>query len=138
MFLAATSVDARPPAPPAPVPEETFHDVVIPLDPTPVVTLDPTPSPTPVPPKRTVEGSASWYADGPGLYAAAGPALRIGAWRGRTVSVCTKTACVRVILSDWCACYPATSRERIIDLSPAAFAVLAPLSRGIVAVTVRW
>src|SRR4051812_17147745 len=34
-------------------------------------------------------GTASWYDVGKGLYGAAGPALRKGHWRGRTVSVCS-------------------------------------------------
>jgi rare lipoprotein A (peptidoglycan hydrolase) len=45
---------------------------------------------------------------------------------------------VRVRLSDWCQCYFRTSRERVIDLSPAAFERLAPLSKGLVKVSVTW
>jgi len=33
-------------------------------------------------------GLATWYDDGPGLYAAAGPDLRHGDWRGSFVKVC--------------------------------------------------
>lgn len=83
-----------------------------------------------------VHGTASWYDDGPGLYAAAGPALRVGDWRNSRVEVCAET-CVVVRLVDWCACYKGTARERVIDLSPDAFRRLAPLSRGLVRVTVR-
>jgi len=50
-----------------------------------------------------------------------------------TVTVCA-SRCVRVILSDWCQCYGA----RVIDLDARSFALLAPLSRGVVKVTVRW
>jgi hypothetical protein len=50
------------------------------------------------------------YPDRPGvldLYAAAGPALRVGDWRGRVVNVCaSKLNCLRVRLVDWCACAP--------------------------------
>lgn len=81
-------------------------------------------------------GTATWYDDGPGLYAAAGPGLRHGDWRGDRVEVCTKQACVTVKLTDWCQCYKDTDHERLIDLSPAAFRRLAALSRGVVRVAV--
>ena len=78
-------------------------------------------------------GIASWYDNGPGIYAAAGPALRVGHWRGRTVQVCA-SRCVTLRLVDYCAC-----PKRVIDLSPAAFrATGTPLSRGLVRVTVTW
>ena len=81
-------------------------------------------------------GIASWYGTGPdGLYAAAGPALRVGDWRGSTVTVCAER-CIRVRLTDYCECYAGTDRERIVDLSDDAFRALAPLSRGLVRVTV--
>lgn len=81
---------------------------------------------------RVITGTASWYNDGPGLYAAAGPALRHGDWRGSEVRVCNGSACVTVTLSDWCQCYG----TRLVDLSHEAFARLAPLSRGLVEVRV--
>jgi hypothetical protein len=86
-------------------------------------------------PLSGVHGTASWYQDPKhpdGLYAAAGPALRVGDWRGRTVQVCAGS-CVTVRLTDWCAC-----PKRVIDLSSDAFSRLAPLSRGLVRVTVSW
>ena len=90
---------------------------------------------------REISGIASWYDDGRGgLRAAAGPALQVGDWRGRTVEVCRADAprgCVAVTLNDWCQCYAGTRTERIIDLSPAAFRALAPLSRGLVRVEIR-
>lgn len=82
-----------------------------------------------------VSGVATWYANGPGLYGAAGPALRafLGpSWRGSRVTVCSGSVCVTVPITDWCAC----GLERVIDLSPAAFSVLAPQSAGVVRVTV--
>jgi hypothetical protein len=66
------------------------------------------------------------------MTAAAGPSLRVGAWRGRIVTVCA-AVCIRVRLIDWCAC-----RGRLIDLSDEAFAGLARLSRGLLTVSVRW
>lgn len=81
---------------------------------------------------QAVNGTASWYDNGPGLYAAAGPALRVGDWRGRTVTVCADS-CVTLKLVDWCAC-----PHRVIDLSADAFRQLAPLSRGLVHVVVSW
>jgi len=74
-------------------------------------------------------GVATWYDNGPGLYAAAGPALRrwLGAaWRGRAVTVCAGSACVRVRLTDWCACGPRPAGPTLLDLSRDAFAWIAP------------
>jgi rare lipoprotein A (peptidoglycan hydrolase) len=103
----------------------------------------PTPKPTPKPTNRR-SGTASWYclagsspchhAYSGGLYAAAGPALRVGNWRGRTVKVCASGRCVNVKLIDWCQCYG----SRIIDLYSDAYRRLAPLSSGTVGVTVYW
>jgi rare lipoprotein A (peptidoglycan hydrolase) len=81
-------------------------------------------------------GLATWYDDGPGLYAAAGPGLRIGDWRGRRVSVCSDGQCVTVQLTDWCACGDRHGQPTLLDLSADAFRRLAPLSRGVIAVSV--
>jgi rare lipoprotein A (peptidoglycan hydrolase) len=106
--------------------------------------LKPKPKPTPPPnPSHSVNGRAAWYCNNGsgcpagysgGLYAAAGAALRVGNWRGRTVTVCGNGNCVNVTLVDWCACGGA----RVIDLFGAAYGRLAPLSTGTVAVTVSW
>jgi hypothetical protein len=98
-----------------------------------------------------VEGKASWYCGAgsrctrgypaSGLYAAAGPALRVGDWRGRTVTVrrlgydgpCSEGPCVQVQLVDFCAC-----RGKLVDLYRVAFSRLADPSRGIVRVQVSW
>jgi hypothetical protein len=89
-------------------------------------------------------GTASWYcktgvsichhAYPGGMYAAAGPKLRVGNWRGRVVQVCGNGSCVSVKLIDWCAC----GGGRVIDLYSDAFRRLAPLSQGTVRVTVSW
>jgi len=84
-------------------------------------------------------GWATWYDDGPGLYAAAGPVLRdvLGEdWRGQRVTVCAD-ACVRVVLSDWCACGERHGDPTLLDLSPAAFRRLTPLSAGVVRVSIE-
>ncbi len=114
--------------------------------------LKPTPKPKPAVASgggsgrggRSVRGTASWYcktgvsachhAYPGGLYAAAGPALRVGNWRGRTVSVCGSGSCVNVKLIDWCAC----GSGRVIDLYSDAFSRLAPLSSGTLSVRVAW
>jgi hypothetical protein len=106
--------------------------------------LKPTPRPTPPPnPTHSVSGRAAWYCNNGsgcpagysgGLYAAAGPELRIGNWRGRTVTVCGSGNCINVKLVDWCACGGA----RVIDLFGAAYGRLAPLSTGTLAVRVSW
>lgn len=81
-----------------------------------------------------IGGRATWYAAS-GMIGAAGPALRsyIGPkWRGSLVSICTATEkCLVVRLTDWCAC-----PRGLIDLSDDAFAQLAPLSKGVIGVTV--
>lgn len=89
-------------------------------------------------------GPATWYcktgtsrcASGypGGMYAAAGPGLRIGSWRGRAVRVCGGGSCISVRLIDWCAC----GNGHLIDLYSDAFRRLAPLSSGAVHVTVSW
>ena len=88
----------------------------------------------------SVTGTASWYCGAGsrctrgypgGLYAAAGPALRVGDWRGRRVTVCSAGRCVNVKLIDFCAC-----PSRVIDLYRDAFARLASPSRGVIRVTV--
>jgi hypothetical protein len=93
---------------------------------------------------KHASGSATWYCKAGvsvchgqyagGMYAAAGPALRVGDWRGRRVQVCSGGSCVVVTLIDWCAC----GGSHIIDLYSDAFQRLAPLSSGAVQVTVRW
>jgi rare lipoprotein A (peptidoglycan hydrolase) len=89
-------------------------------------------------------GTATWYCKTGvsachrkhpgGMYAAAGPELRVGAWRGRSVRVCAGGDCIQVRLIDWCACGGA----RVIDLYSDAFRKLAPLNAGVVRVTVSW
>lgn len=85
----------------------------------------------------SLTGVASYYAYVPGG-AAAGPALRAALgryWRGRSVSVCTRSGtCVSVRLSDSCQCYG----TRLIDLDTRSFARLAPTWRGVLDVIVRW
>ena len=90
-----------------------------------------------------VVGVASWYCSNtsactrgypPGtLAAAAGPALRVGDWRGRIVTVRANGRSVNVQLVDWCAC-----PRRVVDLYRAAFARLADPSRGVLRVEVTW
>ena len=93
---------------------------------------------------HSATGSATWYCKTGvsachhnypgGLYAAAGPELRVGNWRGRHVRVCGNGHCVNVTLIDWCAC----GGNHIIDLYSDAFTRLAPLSAGAVHVKVSW
>lgn len=95
---------------------------------------------------RSVTGLASWYCrvgvsactrgyPASGLYAAAGPALRVGNWRGRWVTVTANGRSVRARLSDWCAC----PGGRVIDLYASIVNALGlSLSRGIYTVRVSW
>lgn len=88
-----------------------------------------------------VGGKATHYAYVEGQ-AAAGPVLReaLGgdpAFRGKRVQVCTDEACVSVVLTDWCACGDRGGVPTVIDLDKRDFAKLAPLSRGVISVTVE-
>jgi rare lipoprotein A (peptidoglycan hydrolase) len=76
-------------------------------------------------------GVASWYDDGPNLYAAV-PDWSFGD-EPYQVRVCRSGRCVTVTVRDHCGC----PGNRIIDLSPEAFARLAPLSVGLVVGTVE-
>ena len=95
---------------------------------------------------HSVAGIATWFCvpgvsactagyPASGMYAAAGPGLRIGHWQGRSVLVCGNGHCITVRLIDWCQC---GNGAHLIDLYGAAFRRLAPTSAGIVHVTVRW
>lgn len=80
-----------------------------------------------------VAGLATWYDAPSALDAAAGPALRVGDWRGSWVVVRANGSAVRVRLTDSCWCLGG----RLIDLDRRAFRRLAPLSRGVVTVEVE-
>jgi hypothetical protein len=54
------------------------------------------------------------------MYAAAGPSLRVGKWRGRVVSVTANGQTIQVKLIDWCAC----GGDHFIDLYYDAFKML--------------
>ncbi len=64
------------------------------------------------------------------LYAAAGPSIRIGDWRGRTVNVTANGKTIQVKLIDWCAC----GGDHFIDLYYDAFKLLGFPSKA----TVTW
>lgn len=90
-----------------------------------------------------VSGTASWFCKPPTSKctkgypascqcAAAGPALRVGNWRRSFVYVAAGARSIRVQLVDVCQCFG----SRVIDLYAGSFAFLAPLSQGLVKVTV--
>lgn len=83
-------------------------------------------------------GYATWYAT-PGLTAAAGPELRgaLGDWRGQWVTVESGRRSVTVQITDWCACGERHGIPTLLDLSDAAFQELAPLSAGVVRVSIE-
>ena len=88
--------------------------------------------------QRLARGWATYYAYHRGQ-AAAGPALRraLGArWRGKRVTVCADGTCLRVRLTDWCACGDRHGDPTIIDLDSRDFARLASLGTGILKVRV--
>jgi len=99
-------------------------------------TAEPSPGTQTSPIRAPIRGIASWYR-ATGMIAAAGPALRVGDWRGSTVTVCAER-CIRVRLTDYCACV-VDGRERLIDLSDDAVRALGlRLSTGLYRVTVAW
>lgn len=108
---------------------------VVPVPVTPVIVV-PRTAPTVRTTGHSLRGPASWYCctkgHPSGLYAAAGPALRVGNWRGRQVHIAGISQPVTLI--DWCGC----PGGRLIDLYPDAFRLVAPLSRGVTMVTIRW
>lgn len=142
---------------PSPTPIPGLHDYAVPLRPA------PTASPLPVQSARKhnkatsaaggqratgsgshyirrddeIMGKASWHATGrSGYYAAACRPLRqaIGStWRGRHVLVSVGRRAIEVKLNDYCA-----STDKTIDLSDEVFRYFAPLSRGVIKVTVGW
>jgi hypothetical protein len=83
-------------------------------------------------------GYATWY-ETPGLTAAAGPVLRdvLGDWRGQYVTVEGDGASVTVRLTDFCACRDRHGLPTLLDLSDAAFSELAPLSAGVIRVSIE-
>ena len=117
-------------------------------------------------PAREVRGVASWYGNprvygAPAIawytrttrygapitfYAAAGPALRdlLGDANPYhehypvTVTNPRTGISIPVVVTDWCGCSSGSDREKLIDLSPAAFKALGiPLTRGIQPVIVE-
>jgi hypothetical protein len=107
------------------------------LEPMPVLKLDGYSSPPPVTTGSGAPltlGIASWY-PAAGLQGAM-PSYRFGD-DPFPVAVCAfeggRSACVTVLVTSFCLCRVGAS-DRVIDLSPEAFAVLAPLSRGLVRV----
>jgi hypothetical protein len=101
------------------------------------------PTPTPAPRRPRVTGIASHYPGTRGFIGRAAVALP-GALGGRytggisgTVTICADR-CATLPVVDYCDCYWGTSRQRVADLTPEAWALVTdlPLSRGLVKVTV--
>jgi hypothetical protein len=85
----------------------------------------------------TRTGWATWFDDGPGYYGAV-RSFRFGD-TPYVVQVCRLEApitCTHVRIVSFCACGDRHGIPTVIDLSPAAFQELAPLSRGIIRVEV--
>jgi hypothetical protein len=102
---------------------------------------------SPAPASGTViSGKATWYCCSRGWRGVAVVALP-GAFGGHFhappasyhVTVCADR-CVVLPVVDYCGCYWGTSRERVADLSPEAWAAITDtsLSRGVLSVTVHF
>ena len=135
------------PLPPLGTPQSTTQSPVA----VSVVTPAPTARPRPSPIRayryfgRSAAGVASWFCNPPvsgctagypasGMYAAAGPRLRVGNWRGRFVEVSIGGHHVRVQLIDWCAC-----GNHLLDLYSSVLVRLGlSLQRGIYLTEVSW
>lgn len=96
---------------------------------------------------RTQRGWATWCAPTPTKCQGWGGGAMVGAVRSFTfgddpyvVQVCAfgdgRTACTHVRVVSHCACGDRHGIPTVIDLSPAAFRDLAPLSRGVIRVEV--
>lgn len=102
-------------------------------------TATPSPAPTGGISTALLGGWATWFDDGPGLYAA------VSWWRfgdaPYPVRVCAAgSRCVIVTVRDFCACGERRGVPTIVDLSPAAMALIEPDYRrvGVVLVSVEW
>jgi hypothetical protein len=83
-------------------------------------------------------GRASWYAASG--HQAAVPWWKAGQeplWAVVSRFADGRTYSVTVLITGWCQCYVGTDRERVVDLSDGAFAQLAPLSVGLIRVTME-
>ena len=86
-----------------------------------------------IPAPDTISGLATWYSWHP-AEAAAGPALRSwlgSSWRGTVVWVTSGNRSVSVRLTDFM-----VSGRSLVDLDSRSFAKLAPLSTGVLHVTI--
>jgi len=63
------------------------------------------------------------------FYAAAGPSMRVGNWRGRVVTVTANGKSIRVKLIDFCAC---GTNDHFLDLYWDAFHALGSPRRAVV------
>jgi rare lipoprotein A (peptidoglycan hydrolase) len=90
------------------------------------------------PVRGATRGTASWYDNGPGLYGAV-HSFRFGDPTYQVKVTADNGRSVVVTVVDYCECYVGTDAERIIDLSPSAFAALSPtgLGAGLLHVTVQ-
>ncbi len=133
----------------ATVPTDTYVTFAAPIVSNPVGSPKPSARATSTPRTHSVgspllAGFATWYANGPGIFGAAGPDLRrvLGDWRGSYVVVTGFTNgqahSATVLLSDWCLCSGA-HQPRLVDLSVTAFErVCGSLSLGVCRVEVQW
>lgn len=85
-------------------------------------------------------GYATWYEDpkSPSGFYAAVPSWRYGDDR-YAIQVCLADrpgTCTHAVVRDFCACGDRHGEPTVVDLSPSAFRELAPLSRGVIRVTV--
>jgi hypothetical protein len=155
--IAAVLPAATPEPTPAPTPVPTPNatpaltpiPTVVPPPPTPAPVVvapppaPPPPAPPPTPVGGAVSGTASWYCCTAGYTGQAVVALP-GAYGGhykpppadRWVTVCADR-CASLPAVDYCDCYWGTADQRVVDLSPQAWAAISSSSLSAGLITVR-
>jgi hypothetical protein len=91
----------------------------------------PTAPPTTAPPTNTATGIATWYSESP-------PGGCASPWLPRGVTLTVTDITTGVTLTCLVDDREADNPGRVVDLSPSEFEELAPLSEGVVQVTVSW
>jgi hypothetical protein len=116
------------------LPPETTTTAPTPTTSTPVpttTTAPPPPTTTTAPPATSAAGIATWYSEAPAGTCAS-------PWLPRGVTLTVTDVATGASITCLVADREADNPGRVVDLSPSGFDALAPLSQGVVQVTVSW